>query len=251
MFAPTLSAGESALGSANVQGIAYQFGSLDEFAGALDLSGDDQDLALPCKHGVRDGEWLLVTFAIGEEATSVAGKVRDRGSELRLTFEERDWQRLVRFAQGEHSPSLPPPSLRQEPEAVCAPAGSTALAIDADTSVLCLVQAVLDSCGVHTAVAQGAEEALDRLRHEHFDLIVIEPALDGMSGLELCRRVRSDAQLVQTPLLVVSAHASACDIREALAAGADDFVSKPFRALELRARAVGLIQRARALPVAR
>lgn len=227
-----------------MQGIAYQFGSLDEFAGALDSSGDEQDLALPCNDGVRDGEWMLVTVAIGEETTSVAGRVRDRGSELRLTFEERDWHRLQRFARGESSPSIPPPSLTQQPESVCAPEGSTALVIDADAKVLGLVTALLDACGVRTGAAHGAEEALDRLRSEHFDLIVVESSLDGMSGLELCRRVRADPILSGTPLLVVSSHASPRDMQEALAAGADDFVPKPFRALELRARAVGLIRRA-------
>jgi CheY-like chemotaxis protein len=231
-----------------VQGIAYQFHTLDEFAGALDSSGDDQDLALPCHDGVRDGEWLLVTFAIGEEATSVAGRVRDRGSELRLTFEERDWNRLQRFARGESSPSIPPPSLAQVPEAVCAPEGSTALVVDTDDSVLGLVKAVLDGCGVRTSVAYSGEEALDRIRDERFDLIVLEPALDGMSGLELCRRVRSDRRFGNTLLLAVSTNASARDLDEALAAGADDFVPKPFRALELRARAVGLLRRARAMP---
>jgi len=247
---PRLSCSKVALRSAGLQGIAYQYGSLDEFAGALDSSGDDQDLALPCNDGVRDGEWLLVTVAIGEDATSVAGRVCDRGSELRLTFEERDWDRLQRFARGESSPSIPPPSLAQVPEAVWAPEGSTALVIDADVTVLGLVQAVLDACGVETDIAHGAEEALDRLRSESFDLIVVEPALDGMSGLELCRRVRADPRLSQTPLLVVSSHASPRDLKEALASGADDFVSKPFRALELRARAVGLIRRARSLAAA-
>jgi DNA-binding response OmpR family regulator len=136
------------------------------------------------------------------------------------------------------------------PEAICAPEGSTALVIDADATVLGLVQAVLDACGVETEIAAGAEEALDRLRSERFDLIVVEPALDGMSGLELCRRVRADPLLSQTLVLVVSSHASAQDMAEALRAGADDFVPKPFRALELRARAVGLIRRARAVPPA-
>jgi CheY-like chemotaxis protein len=233
-----------------VQGIAYQFRSLDEFAGALDSSGDEQDLALPCHDGVRDGEWLLVTFAIGEEATSVAGRVRDRGSELRLTFEERDWNRLQAFARGESSPSIPPPSLAQVPAAVCAPEGSTALVVDADDTVLGVVKAVLDGCGVGTSVARSAEEALDRLRRERFDLIVLEPALDGMSGLDLCRRVRADHGLASTLLLAVATHASARDLDEALSAGADDFVPKPFRALELRARAVGLLRRARAMPQA-
>jgi DNA-binding response OmpR family regulator len=122
--------------------------------------------------------------------------------------------------------------------------------VDADDSVLALVKAMLDGCGVDTSIARSAEEALDRLRRERFDLIVLEPALDGMSGLELCRRVRAEGGLSNTLLLAVATHASARDLDEALAAGADDFVPKPFRALELRARAVGLLRRARAMPQA-
>ena len=52
----------------------------------------------PVEDGLVDGQWLVATFAIGNDATSVAGRVADRGSELHLTFEERDWNQLCRFA---------------------------------------------------------------------------------------------------------------------------------------------------------
>lgn len=233
-----------------LQGIVYQFDTLDDLTTALEASGDEQDLALPCQEGVREGEWLLVTMAIGDDATSVAGRVCDRGGELRVRFEWRDWEQLQRFARGDGPLSIPPPCRIAVPESISAPIGATALLVDTDASVLSIVRAMLGACGVATQTAYGAEEAFDMLRRRLFDLVVLEPALDGMNGLELCRRLRSDARLSTLPILVLTSHTSDSDVRQALRAGADDFVGKPFRAHELRARAIGLLQRARATQVA-
>lgn len=226
-----------------MQGILYKFESLDDFATALDASGADQELSMPCREGVRDGEWLLVTFCIGDDATCAAGRVADRGGELHLIFEERDWERLVSFAYGNGTPSIPPMAQPSVPELVCAPPGATALLVDDDPSVLSIVRSMLAACGVTTQIAHGAEEALDLLRRRSFDVVVVEPALDGMSGLDLCRRIRTERGLTSVPVLLLTSHTCGRDVREALCAGADDFVAKPFRAHELRARVLGLLQR--------
>lgn len=229
-----------------MQGIVYAFASLEELAARLESSNEDQDLALPCRSGVVDGEWVLVTFSAAEEATTVPARVRDRGNGLWLSFETRDWELLHGFVRGQGRVTLPPPlSGVGTLAAVSAPEGSRALVVDADPSVLSIVKAMLEACGVSTESAHAAEEALDLLRRNDFDLVVVEPALDGMSGLEFCRRLRSDSELSQMPVLMLTSHTTDGDLREALAAGADDFVGKPFRAHELRARAVGLIQKAR------
>jgi CheY-like chemotaxis protein len=239
------------LRSSSLQGIVYTFDNLDELGAALESSCDDQDLALPCRSGVCDGEWLLVTFAVDSDATTLPCRVSDRGGGLRLTFEPRDWDRLQRFANGSTRPSIPPACDAMTLGAISAPAGASALIVDQDPTVLSIVRAMLEACGVTTGTAHGAEEALDLLRHQSFDLVVVEPALDGMSGLELCRRLRSDEGLSALPILVLTSHTSDQDMRDALCSGADDFVGKPFRAHELRARALGLIQQARsALPAA-
>jgi CheY-like chemotaxis protein len=237
----------SALASLSLQGLVYTFESLAELGAALESSRDDHDLELPCRRGVTDGEWVLVTFAVESEAeaTTLPGRVRDRGNDLRLTFEERDWERLQRFADGGGRPSLPPASVLPL-SAVDAPAGSRALVVDHDPNVLSIVRAMLEACGVVTETVHGAEEALDVLRRHCFDLVVVEPALDGMSGLELCRRLRGDAALAQVPILVLTSHTTESELRATLGSGADDFVGKPFRAHELRARAIGLIQQGRA-----
>jgi CheY-like chemotaxis protein len=231
-----------------LQGIGYRFDSLEELSQELTSCDEDCDLPLPCAEGVRDGEWLLVTFTAGDDISSVPARVCDRGGELRLTFEERDWERLVQFAESGGRSTLPPASHSAFPEALCAPPGTTALLVDVDTAVLSIVGTMLGACGVTTSTAQGAEEALDLIRRGRFDLVVVEPVLDGMSGLELCRRVRNEFAFAPVPILVLTSHSTAADAREALAAGANDFVGKPFRAHELRARALRLIQEASATP---
>jgi len=236
----------SGVGSRGLQGIVYTFDSLTELEALLESSGEDQDLALPCRKGVCDGEWLLATFSAGEESASVPGRVCDRGQGLRLSFEERDWERLCNFAGGDARPSIPPPCDAAPLGAVTAPAGASALLVDTDAGVSSIVRAMLEACGVVTDSVHGAEDALDLLRRRRFDLVVVEPALNGMSGLELCERLRADAELCQTPVLVLASHTTDRDLRELTRCGADDFVRKPFRAHELRARALGLIQQARA-----
>ncbi|HEX2672589.1 MAG TPA: response regulator, partial [Polyangiaceae bacterium] len=65
----------------------------------------------------------------------------------------------------------------------------------------------------------------------------------GMNGLELCQRLRSDKQHHALPIMFLTGHSSSSDLVQAFEAGADDFVSKPFRAPELRARVLGLLRR--------
>lgn len=234
------------VGSPGLQGLVYTFEDLKELSTLLESSGEDQDLALPCRCGVCEGEWLLATFSAGEESTSVPGRICDRGQGLRLAFEARDWERLCEFASGDARPSIPPPCDAAPVGAVSAPPGSSALLVDTDASVSSIVRAMLEACGVTTDTVHGAEDALDLLRRRRFDLIVVEPTLNGMSGLELCERLRADSELCTTPVLILASHTGDRDLRELKRCGASDFVGKPFRAHELRARAIGLIQQGRA-----
>lgn len=247
MIAAFWRAGGEVLDCRRLQGLVYKFESLSELAQALNASGADQELGMPCHHGVRDGEWLLITFSIGDEATCAAGRVADRDGDLKLVFEQRDWERLVGFANGRGSPSIPPLSHPSSvPEAISAPPGATALLVDDDPCILSIVRTVLSACGVNTQIAQGADEALDLLRRGSFDVMVVEPAVDGMSGLDLCRLVRAERGFTASvPILLLTSECCRRDVSEALGCGADDFIAKPFRAHELRARVLGLLQRVR------
>ena len=224
----------------SVQGIVYKFESFAALSEALD--SEEPDVKLPVEDGLVDGQWLVATFTIGNDATSVAGRVADRGSELHLTFEARDWNQLCRFANGECSPSIPPPCC-EGAEEVSAPPGSTVLVVDDDPALRSIVCTMLRKSNIKTLQVESAEDALDWLSKNRADLLVLDWGLPGMNGVELCQRLRKERAHQSLPILFLTGHSSSADLVEAFEAGADDFVSKPFRALELRARVLGLLRR--------
>jgi len=106
-------------------------------------------------------------------------------------------------------------------------------------------RAVTDGLAANAFVveaAASAEEALDRLTAAAVDLIVLDIGLPGMSGLDLCRRLRADDEAV--PILILSARDAVADRVEGLQVGADDYLVKPFDLSELVARLQALHRRA-------
>jgi two-component system response regulator PhoP len=87
----------------------------------------------------------------------------------------------------------------------------------------------------------NAEEALYQVREFNHDLAVIDLGLPGISGLELIRRLRSQDKTF--PILILTARGNWQDKVEGLAAGADDYVVKPFQFEELEARLNALLRR--------
>jgi two-component system phosphate regulon response regulator PhoB len=119
------------------------------------------------------------------------------------------------------------------------------LLVDDDPDIRDVVGAMLEAVGLIVEPVTTAEAALDRARERHFDLLVLDWSLPGMTGLDLCRKIRAEPALSTIPVLFLTAHSSSKDIVDAFASGADDYVAKPFRAPELGARIFGLLRRAR------
>jgi len=234
-----------------VRGILIQFESFEALALQMEVGGDEQELELPCCDGLRDGEWVLGTFTVGADATAVAACVVDRGDGLRLAFTDRDWGTLWNFANSEELPTIPPPSMPLPAFDIKAPPEASVLIVDDDVDLQNVVGAMLKAAGFHTEAVSSAEEAFDSLRSSRPDLMVLDWNLPGMSGVDFCRRLRKETRLGKLPVLFLTAHSSTQDIVDAFAAGADDFVSKPFRAPELAARVLGLIRRANLPPPSR
>jgi CheY-like chemotaxis protein len=213
--------------------VSYRFEDFEALSQALDA--EDADLELS-GGDLREGQWLLATFVVGEESTSVAGRVVDRGDALRLTFEQRDRSRLLDFASGSGRPSQRPSIA---PEAALPP-GSRALLVSATPAVASLLRELVEGWGAGAQTAASVEEALDALRSRSADVIVLDSSLPGLDCGELCRAL---SRLQSKPCVLVLGQDPTCaDAHAALAAGADDFVQKPFRAQELRARLVGLLE---------
>jgi DNA-binding response OmpR family regulator len=96
------------------------------------------------------------------------------------------------------------------------------------------------------SVAADGERALELARREAPDLVVADVMMPGLDGFELLKRLRDDARLRTTPVVLVTARAGEESAIEGLLAGADDYIVKPFSARELVARVGGQLELARA-----
>ena len=99
------------------------------------------------------------------------------------------------------------------------------------------------------SVASGDEAEL-RLAESPPDLVILDWMLPGVSGIEVCRRLRSSEQTRSVPVIMVTARHEESDRVRGLAVGADDYVVKPFSVVELMARVRALLRRSRAEGVA-
>jgi two-component system KDP operon response regulator KdpE len=102
------------------------------------------------------------------------------------------------------------------------------------------MRASLPACGYEVITAQDGEEALDSIAKEMPDLIILDLVMPGLSGLDVCRRVR---EFSNVPIIVLSAKGSDRDKIAALDNGADDYVTKPFSLDELLARIRAVLRR--------
>jgi len=107
------------------------------------------------------------------------------------------------------------------------------LIVDDDTSILMLLYDVLTENCLDVEMAQSGEQALQLIKNQEFDLILLDIMMKGLSGLDVCRKIRDQ---VNCPILFLSAKDSIRDIVHGLDLGADDYITKPFVVEELVAR---------------
>ncbi|MEA4932951.1 MAG: response regulator transcription factor [Lawsonibacter sp.] len=107
------------------------------------------------------------------------------------------------------------------------------LAVDDDSSILELISDVLSEQGMSVRTVPSGEEALAVLGQESFDLVLLDIMMKGISGLEVCRRIRDR---VSCPIVFLSAKDNVKDVVRGLGLGADDYLTKPFALEELVAR---------------
>jgi len=117
------------------------------------------------------------------------------------------------------------------------------LVVDDEPQILRVMRAGLPARGYEVRTAPGGREALDEIRKQPPDLIILDLAMPEMSGLEVCQRVR---EFSSVPIIVLSAKGSENDKIAALDMGADDYVTKPFSMDELLARVRAVLRRSMA-----
>jgi two-component system, OmpR family, KDP operon response regulator KdpE len=118
---------------------------------------------------------------------------------------------------------------------------ATILIVDDEPQIRRVMRTTLASQG-HTVIeALSGEEALEKIRSERIDLVLLDVNLPGMSGVETCRELRRTGDV---PIIMLTVRNSERDKVMALDAGADDYVVKPFGVEELMARIRAALRRA-------
>jgi two-component system KDP operon response regulator KdpE len=115
------------------------------------------------------------------------------------------------------------------------------LVVDDEPQITRVLKTTLSSQGYVVRTASNGEEALQELRSWGPDLLVTDLRMPKMDGLELCRRVRADSRI---PVIVLSVKGEEVVKVQALDAGADDYITKPFGINELLARVRAALRRA-------
>jgi DNA-binding response OmpR family regulator len=110
-----------------------------------------------------------------------------------------------------------------------------------EESIVASLEFLMRKSGYETRVARDGAIALACLADFRPDLVLLDIMLPGRSGFEICRAIRSDARLQATRVLMLTARGDAAEVAKGLAAGADDYMSKPFATRELVARARALL----------
>src|SRR6202795_95110 len=108
--------------------------------------------------------------------------------------------------------------------------------IEDDNDLYNLVQYNLDKEGFQVVGSQTGKGALDLCRREHPDLVILDIMLPDSDGLEICKGIRANTDLANTPVIFLTARGSETDRIVGLELGANDYIVKPFFVRELVAR---------------
>jgi two-component system phosphate regulon response regulator PhoB len=123
--------------------------------------------------------------------------------------------------------------------------GARILVVDDEPDLVELVRLSLHRAGYQVETAATGRQALDCLRRQRPDLVILDLMLPDVSGTELCRRLRADAELAALPVIMLTAKADEVDRVVGFELGADDYVTKPFSPRELVLRVGAVMRRSR------
>jgi DNA-binding response OmpR family regulator len=107
------------------------------------------------------------------------------------------------------------------------------LAVDNDATAMGALRQVLLQKGYEISVAASGEEALEQLRAEPFDLVILDVVLPGLSGFDVCRRIREEPATRDVPIIFLTAKGLLMDMAEGDDAGSDLYLVKPVLASKL------------------
>ena len=141
----------------------------------------------------------------------------------------------------------PPPTHAKAPDLIVSPTLPTdpdtwmVLAVDDEPVNLQVLVNQLSIKGVAVDPASSGLQALERLKEKNYDLVILDVMMPGMSGLEVCNKIRETMTMSDLPVLMLTARNRPEDVVAGMDAGANDYLTKPFDSAELFARAKNLV----------
>jgi DNA-binding response OmpR family regulator len=117
------------------------------------------------------------------------------------------------------------------------------LVVEDDEDILKLVKMYLDNEGFKTITALNGADALQKVKSEHPDLLVLDLMLPEIDGLEVCKKLRLAPETAVLPIIILTAKSEESETVAGFELGADDYVAKPFSPRALVARIKALFRR--------
>ena len=119
---------------------------------------------------------------------------------------------------------------------------SDILIVDDNVQNAELLQAYLEPLKGRVRIAVDGVDALEQVAQKQPDIILLDIMMPRMSGFEVCRRIKSDAETRDIPVVMVTALNELADVERGVDCGADDFLSKPINKLELLTRVKSVLR---------
>ncbi|SFL88856.1 response regulator [Pelosinus propionicus] len=117
------------------------------------------------------------------------------------------------------------------------------LVVDDEPSIIELLEFNLQKAGYHVLKAENGHEALQLVRANKPDLIILDLMIPGIDGIEVCRRLKGQQETAGIPIIMLTARNEEVDKIVGLELGADDYMTKPFSPRELMARIKAVLRR--------
>lgn len=119
------------------------------------------------------------------------------------------------------------------------------LIVDDEEHIVELIKFNLEANGYKTITASNGLEALELVKNEKPNLILLDIMLPGLNGNDVCKEIRKDIEISTIPIIMITAKGEELDRILGLELGADDYVTKPFSVRELMARIKAVLRRTR------
>lgn len=117
------------------------------------------------------------------------------------------------------------------------------LIADDDADIRDLVAFKLTQNGHRVTAVEDGMAALRAVREQPVELALLDIRMPGMSGLDVCRALRATSETASLPVIMITARSQEGDIEVGFAAGADDYIIKPFSPRELSSRVIAVLSR--------